>query len=96
MGDGVNIAARLEGMCEPGGVCLSGAAHDQVRDRLKEKFADLGEKPLKNIARPVRAFGLSLTQSGVVGDRRSSGAAPAPTPKAGGLSLRWPAIPPHS
>ena len=54
MGDGVNVAARLEGLCEPGGICLSGAAHEQVRDRLKETFADLGEKQLKNIARPVR------------------------------------------
>ena len=91
MGDGVNIAARLENLCEPGGICLSGAAHEQVRDRLKERFADLGEKPLKNIARPVRAFGLSPDAIGVV-RTGGSGAAPAPTPKAGGLSLRWPAI----
>jgi class 3 adenylate cyclase len=61
MGDGVNIAARLEGICEPGGVCLSEDAYRQVRDRLKENFADLGEKPLKNIARPVKVFGLSLS-----------------------------------
>ncbi len=56
MGDGVNIAARLEGLCEPGGVCLSEDAHGQVRDRVKENFVDLGEKQLKNIARPVRAY----------------------------------------
>src|SRR5579864_823474 len=42
MGDGVNIASRLEGLSEPGGLCLSGAAYEQVRDRLKETFADLG------------------------------------------------------
>ena len=59
MGDGVNIAARLEGICEPGGVCLSGAAYEQVRDRLKETFIDLGEKALKNIARPVRVYALA-------------------------------------
>jgi adenylate cyclase len=59
MGDGVNIAARLEGVCEPGGVCLSSAAHEQVRDRLKETFVDLGEKALKNIARPVRVYALA-------------------------------------
>ncbi len=59
MGDGVNVAARLEGICEPGGICLSGAAYEQVRDKLKESFVDLGEKPLKNIARPVRAYALS-------------------------------------
>src|ERR1700749_4816594 len=45
MGDGINIAARLEGISEPGGVCLSEDAYRQVRDRLKENFADLGEKP---------------------------------------------------
>jgi adenylate cyclase len=64
MGDGVNIAARLEGVCEPGGVCLSSAAYDQVRDKLKEPFVDLGEKELKNIARPIRAYGLKLGRSG--------------------------------
>jgi adenylate cyclase len=58
MGDGVNIAARLESICEPGGVCLSEDAHRQVRDRLKENFVDLGERQLKNIARPVRAYAL--------------------------------------
>src|SRR6516225_6807076 len=58
MGDGVNIAARLEGVCEPGGVCLSEDAYRQVRDRLKEPFVDLGEKALKNIARPVRVYAL--------------------------------------
>ena len=63
MGDGVNIAARLEGVCEPGGVCLSGAAYEQVRDKVKETFVDLGEKALKNIARPIRAYGLALERS---------------------------------
>ena len=58
MGDGVNIAARLEGVCEPGGICLSEDAYRQVRDKLKESFVDLGEKALKNIARPVRVFAL--------------------------------------
>ena len=53
MGDGVNIAARLEGICEPARVCLSSAAYDQVRDRVNETFVDLGDKELKNIARPV-------------------------------------------
>jgi adenylate cyclase len=64
MGDGVNIAARLEGVCEPGGLCLSGAAYEQVRDRVKETFVDLGEKVLKNIARPVRAYGLAGNAAG--------------------------------
>jgi TolB-like protein/class 3 adenylate cyclase len=56
MGDGVNIAARLEGVCEPGGVVLSSAAYEQARDRLDETFVDLGEKIFKNIARPVRVY----------------------------------------
>jgi TolB-like protein/DNA-binding winged helix-turn-helix (wHTH) protein/Tfp pilus assembly protein PilF len=59
MRDGVNIAAKLEGICEPGGICLSGAAFEQVGDRVKETFVDLGEKQLKNIAMPVRAYGVT-------------------------------------
>ena len=54
LGDGVNIAARLESIAEPGGVSISGAAHEQVRGRVEAEFIDLGEKALKNIARPVR------------------------------------------
>jgi adenylate cyclase len=55
-GDGVNIAARLEGIAEPGGVCVSDDAYRQVRGKVEEEFADLGDKELKNIARPVRVF----------------------------------------
>ena len=58
MGDGVNIAARLEGIAQPGSICLSNAAYEQVRDRVKEQYADLGEKVLKNIERPVRVYSL--------------------------------------
>jgi TolB-like protein len=58
MGDGVNIAARLEGIGEPGGICLSEDAWRQVRDRLQEQFTDLGEQSLKNIARPVRVYAI--------------------------------------
>ena len=64
MGDGVNIAARLEGIADPGGICLSEDAYRQVRDRLKEGFIDLGEKELKNIARPVRAYALKTGAEG--------------------------------
>src|SRR5262245_45471338 len=63
MGDGVNIAARLESIAEPNGICLSSAAYEQVRDKLKEEFEDLGNKELKNIARPVRAFRVVLNRS---------------------------------
>jgi class 3 adenylate cyclase/pimeloyl-ACP methyl ester carboxylesterase len=58
-GDGVNIAARLETLCEPGGLCISRTANDQVRDKLSIAFADLGEQAVKNIARAVGVFGLS-------------------------------------
>lgn len=58
-GDGVNIAARLEALCEPGGLCISRAANDQIRDKLSLAFADLGEQVVKNIARPVGVFGLA-------------------------------------
>ena len=60
MGDGVNIAARLEGMAEPGGICLSEDAWRQVRDKVAEEFIDLGHKELKNIARPVRMYRLDV------------------------------------
>ena len=58
-GDGVNIAARLETLCEPGGVCISRAANDQIRDKLSMSFADLGEQAVKNISRAVGVFGLT-------------------------------------
>jgi TolB-like protein len=64
MGDGVNIAARLEGIADPGGICLSEDAYRQVRDRLKEGFADLGEKELKNIARSVRVYAVKTGSAG--------------------------------
>ena len=62
-GDGVNIAARLEALAEPGGICLSAAAHEQVRDRLDIAFDDLGEQQVKNITRPVRTYGAVLGAS---------------------------------
>ena len=55
-GDGVNVAARLEGLAEPGGICIAAAVHEQVRDRLAVAFEDLGECSLKNIDRPVRVW----------------------------------------
>jgi TolB-like protein/class 3 adenylate cyclase/cytochrome c-type biogenesis protein CcmH/NrfG len=55
-GDGVNIAARLEAMAEPGGICLSAAIHQQVERLLPFAFTDLGDQALKNIARPVRVY----------------------------------------
>ena len=57
-GDGVNVAARLEALAEPGGICISRTARDQIRDRLPYQFEDLGEQNVKNIARPVRVYAL--------------------------------------
>jgi adenylate cyclase len=73
-GDGVNIAARLEGLAEPGGVTVSGMVHEAVRSRVAAHFADLGEQSVKNIAVPVRAFR-------VLRDATDAGA-PAPAPAA--------------
>ncbi|MGH6902448.1 MAG: adenylate/guanylate cyclase domain-containing protein [Geminicoccaceae bacterium] len=57
-GDGVNVAARLESAAEPGGICISSAVHDQIRNKVDLGFEDLGERSLKNIGHPVRVFGL--------------------------------------
>ena len=56
LGDSVNIAARLEGIAEPGGICLSAAAYEQVRGKLELAVTDMGEQDLKNIARPLRTY----------------------------------------
>ena len=68
-GDGVNVAARLEALAEPGGVCISRAARDQVRDKMDIAFEDLGEIEVKNIRRPVRAFRAILDGPGA--DKRT-------------------------
>ena len=62
MGDGVNIAARLEGVAKPGAICLSEDAYRQVKSRLDLKVSDLGATPLKNIAEPVRVYSLEVGQ----------------------------------
>src|SRR6516162_1805151 len=60
LGEGVNIAARLEGIAEPGGICISSSAYDHVRGKVSVEFTDLGEQPLKNIARPIRTYAVGL------------------------------------
>ena len=60
LGDGVNIAARLESIAEPGGICISSSAYDQVRGKVAVEFTDLGEQTFKNIARSVRAYTVGL------------------------------------
>jgi TolB-like protein/class 3 adenylate cyclase len=78
MGDGVNIAARLEGIADPGGICLSEDAYRQVRDRVKEEFTDLGEKALKNINRPLRVYAVKTASA------RPSLSSPASAPERAG------------
>ncbi len=75
MGDGVNIAARLEGIAKPGAICLSEDAYRQVKGRLDLAVADLGPKELKNIAEPIRVYALQ------VGAPAPAKSAPAPAPK---------------
>ena len=55
-GDGVNIAARLEGLAEPGGICISGDVYRQVKNKLDLGYSSLGEKHVKNIAQPIVAY----------------------------------------
>ena len=80
-GDGVNIAARLEALAEPGGICVSGAVRDQLANRLEGvAFVDLGEQSVKNIARPIRVFRIRLE-------------ATTATAPGGGVSAAAPAAP---
>jgi adenylate cyclase len=83
-GDGVNIAARLEALAEPGGICLSATAHEQVRDRLDLAFDDLGEQQVKNIARPVRTYRAAL---GALSRTAPPVAAPLPLPDKPSLAV---------
>src|SRR3954468_8568184 len=57
-GDGVNIAARLEALAEPGGICISSTVRDHIRDKLPYAFEDIGERSVKNIARPVHVYSM--------------------------------------
>jgi class 3 adenylate cyclase/TolB-like protein len=88
MGDGVNIAARLQGVAKPGTICLSEQAYWQVKGRLDLVVTDLGKTPLKNIAEPVHAYSVE------VGKPAQAKPAPQgkPAPEKRGLVLRWPAV----
>jgi adenylate cyclase len=71
-GDGVNIAARLEGIAEPGGICISDDAHRQIRGKVDIAFDDIGERTLKNIAEPMRAWHIRLAGEAAPAIRSSS------------------------
>jgi adenylate cyclase len=96
VGDGVNIASRLEGIAKPGAICLSEQAYWQVKGRLEMAVSDLGATQLKNIAEPVHVYSLEVGQPAqakpavTVAAAKSESAAPAP--KARGWSSRWPAL----
>jgi adenylate cyclase len=94
MGDGVNIAARLEGVAKPGAICLSEQAYWQVKGRLDLKVSDLGATQLKNIAEPVHVYSLEVGQPAAAKPAPSTLAAPKPesgasASRATHLSLRW-------
>src|SRR5579859_6767683 len=81
-GDGVNIAARLETLAEPGGICVSAAVCDQAGCRLEDVvFEDLGDQQVKNIARPIRVFRLRFDQNSSVAQEHAKDAAPTASAK---------------
>jgi class 3 adenylate cyclase len=85
MGDGVNVAARLQTAAEPGGVCISGTVHDQIRNKLSMSFQSLGEMNFKNISQPVRTFSIT--------DAEGSGPLPSRQPAAAaGGKTKWIAV----
>ena len=79
-GDGVNVAARLEALAPPGGICVSRVVRDQVRDKLNFTFDDRGEQQVKNIARPVRVFDVKIAGETMTLTSYSGVAAPLPLP----------------
>ena len=80
-GDGVNIAARLEGIAAPGGICLSRAAHDQVEGNgWRRRFRDAGDQELKNIARPVRVYAIDPSAAAPQPQRHQPAPSGSPAP----------------
>src|SRR5207302_9308789 len=75
-GDGVNIAARLEALADPGGVVISSAVFEQARDRVPDRFEDLGDQQVKNIARPVRVYRVATERRA----EAATGSGPLPLP----------------
>jgi adenylate cyclase len=105
-GDGVNVAARLEALAQPGGICVSRMVRDQVRDKLDLAFEDMGEQQVKNITRPVRAYrvvteaGVRVAAAAALGrrrwtPRRAIAAGTALVLLATGAAAVWRLYPPH-
>jgi class 3 adenylate cyclase len=74
LGDGVNVAARIQTVAEPGGVCIAGSVYDQIQNKLSLHFRQLGEKTFKNIAQPIRTFSIEDTSPGAVSSLRDRAA----------------------
>jgi len=91
-GDGVNVAARLESLAEPGGICISGDVHHQVRNRLPLHFEDMGEQQVKNIADPVKCYQV-LTKPGDAAHRVAQAKQQAKQQAAAGMALAPPPLP---
>jgi adenylate cyclase len=85
-GDGVNVAARLEALAEPAGICISRVVRDQIRDKLPYVFDDMGEQQVKNIARPVRVYSMSAQAAA------ATAPSPAPAASAGSGLARRPIV----
>jgi class 3 adenylate cyclase len=64
LGDGVNVASRIQAVAEPGGICISGSVYDQIQNKLSLQFKSLGDQSFKNIAQPVRTFTITHAESG--------------------------------
>ncbi|HEV8717559.1 MAG TPA: adenylate/guanylate cyclase domain-containing protein [Candidatus Binatia bacterium] len=91
-GDGVNIAARLESLAEPGGICISGTVHEHVKNKLALRYEDLGEQEVKNIVEPVRVFRVVLDiPSPLVGEGQGEGA----FGRTGAATPPYPNLPPQ-
>lgn len=90
LGDGVNIAARLEGLAEVGGICISRAVHEQVANKLSVEFADLGAQEVRNIPTPVHVYRVAMPGEAGAGGKRVSGPRPPPKRSAVGHGWAWP------
>jgi adenylate cyclase len=86
LGDGVNIAARLEGIAPVGGICISRTVHEQVANKLSVQFADIGEQQVKNIPNPVHAYHISMRPDDAQAEAKAKAAAAPPSGKSSGGS----------
>src|SRR5438132_7681492 len=92
LGDGVNIAARLEGLAEVGGICVSRAVHEQVANKLSVQFADIGEQEVKNIPTPVHAYMVAMRREDGTYAAPQMKKKPPPPPTHATPSWVWPLV----